>query len=97
MGVSGSAGPQQGNDGLELAYCNQGRAGVLYPDLAAQRLCIDGRKVYPSGIGRLDCGRTVMPGKKYRIKLTPEEQQELKALVSRGGRRISRPTPASCC
>ena len=25
-----------------------------------------------------------MPGKKYRIKLTPEEQQELKKLVSRG-------------
>ena len=25
-----------------------------------------------------------MPGKKYRIKLNAEEQQELKALVSRG-------------
>ncbi len=25
-----------------------------------------------------------MPVKKYRIKLTPEEQQELKALVSKG-------------
>ena len=25
-----------------------------------------------------------MPAKKYRIKLTTEEQQELKALVSRG-------------
>ena len=39
-----------------------------------------------------------MTAKKYRVKLSTEEQQELKALVSRGGRRhIGRPMPAFCC
>ena len=36
--------------------------------------------------------------KRYRVKLSAEEQQELKTLVSvAGGRLTSRPTGASCC
>ena len=37
-----------------------------------------------------------MANKKYRVRLTTHEQQELKALVSRGLRRINRPMRASC-
>ena len=37
-----------------------------------------------------------MPAKKYRVRLSEEERQELKGLVSMG-HLISRPTPASCC
>ena len=36
--------------------------------------------------------------KKYRVELRVEEQEELKALVSRGrAQPIDRGTPASCC
>ena len=39
-----------------------------------------------------------MAMKRYRVKLSAEERQELKTLVSRGrGRLTSRPTGASCC
>ena len=38
-----------------------------------------------------------MPAKKYRVKLSGEEQEELKGLVSRGGRRTSRPMPGFSC
>ena len=37
-----------------------------------------------TGIGELYPRRGVVPAKKYRIELTTEEQQELKALVSKG-------------
>ena len=40
--------------------------------------------VYSTGIGGLYPRRRVVPDKKYRIELTTEEQQELKALVSKG-------------
>ena len=40
--------------------------------------------MYPTGIGELYSRRGVVPAKKYRIELTAEEQQELKALVSKG-------------
>ena len=36
--------------------------------------------------------------KKYRVKLSAEEREELKAMVSKGrSQRTSRPMPASCC
>ena len=39
-----------------------------------------------------------MPAKKYRVRLSSEEQRELKGLVSRDGRQhTNRPTPAYCC
>ena len=37
--------------------------------------------MYSAGIGELYPRRGVVPAKKYRIELTREEQQELKALV----------------
>ncbi len=40
--------------------------------------------MYSTGIGELYPRRGVVPAKKYRIELTTEEQQELKALVSKG-------------
>ena len=40
--------------------------------------------MYSTGIGELYSRRGVVPAKKYRIELTTEEQQELKALVSKG-------------
>ena len=40
--------------------------------------------MYSAGIGELYPRRGVVPAKKYRIELTTEEQQELKALVSKG-------------
>ena len=40
--------------------------------------------MYSTGIGALYPRRGVVPAKKYRIELTTEEQQELKALVSKG-------------
>ena len=40
--------------------------------------------MYSAGIGELYPRRSVVPAKKYRIELTTEEQQELKALVSKG-------------
>ncbi len=40
--------------------------------------------MYSVGIGELHPRRSVVPAKKYRIKLTTEERQELKALVSKG-------------
>ena len=40
--------------------------------------------MYCGGTGELHPGRSVVPAKKYRIELTTEEQQELKALVSKG-------------
>ncbi len=40
--------------------------------------------MYSTGIGELYSRRGVVPAKKYRIELTAEEQQELKALVSKG-------------
>ena len=40
--------------------------------------------MYSTGIGGLYPRRRAVPDKKYRIKLTTEEQQELKALVSKG-------------
>ena len=40
--------------------------------------------MYSTGIGELYSSRGVVPAKKYRIELTTEEQQELKALVSKG-------------
>ena len=40
--------------------------------------------MYSAGIGELHPRRSVVPAKKCRIKLTTEERQELKALVSRG-------------
>ncbi len=40
--------------------------------------------MYSDGIGELYSRRGVVPAKKYRIELTTEEQQELKALVSKG-------------
>ena len=40
--------------------------------------------MYSAGIGELYPRRGVVPAKKYRIELTREEQQELKALVSKG-------------
>jgi hypothetical protein len=40
--------------------------------------------VYSAGIGELYPRRGVVPAKKYHIELTAEEQQELKALVSKG-------------
>ena len=39
--------------------------------------------MYSVGIGEFP-RRSVVPDKKYRIKLTTEERQELKALVSKG-------------
>ncbi len=54
--------------------------------------------MYSTGIGELYSRRGVVPAKKYRIELTAEEQQELKALVSKGrAARTSRPMHASCC
>ena len=54
--------------------------------------------MYSAGIDELYPRRGVVPAKKYRIELTTEEQQELKALVSKGGQqRTSRPMHASCC
>ena len=42
--------------------------------------------MYSAGIGELYPRRGVVPAKKYRIELTTEEQQELKALnQSQGG------------
>ena len=40
--------------------------------------------MYSAGIGESYPRRGVVPAKKYRIELTTEEQQELKALVSKG-------------
>ena len=40
--------------------------------------------MYSAGIGELYPRRGVVPAKKYHIELTAEEQQELKALVSKG-------------
>ena len=40
--------------------------------------------MYSTGIGELYPRRGVVPAEKYRIELTTEEQQELKALVSKG-------------
>ena len=40
--------------------------------------------MYSASIGELYSRRGVVPAKKYRIELTAEEQQELKALVSKG-------------
>ncbi len=40
--------------------------------------------MYSTGIGELYPRRGVVPAKKYHIELTAEEQQELKALVSKG-------------
>ena len=40
--------------------------------------------MYSTGIDELHPRRSVVPDKKYRIKLTTEERQELKALVSKG-------------
>ena len=40
--------------------------------------------MYSTGIGALYPRRGVVPAKKYHIELTAEEQQELKALVSKG-------------
>ena len=40
--------------------------------------------MYSAGIGELCPRRGVVPAKKYCIELTTEEQQELKALVSKG-------------
>ena len=40
--------------------------------------------MYSAGIDELYPRRGVVPAKKYRIELTTEEQQELKALVSKG-------------
>ena len=40
--------------------------------------------MYSAGIGELYPRRGVVPAKKYSIELTTEEQQELKALVSKG-------------
>ena len=40
--------------------------------------------MYSAGIGELYPRRGVVPAKKYHIELTTEEQQELKALVSKG-------------
>ena len=55
--------------------------------------------MYSTGIGELYPRRGVVPAKKYRIELTTEEQQELKALVfpRDGQQRTSRPMHASCC
>ena len=39
-----------------------------------------------------------MSASKYRVQLTTDERQELKVLVSRGGRRhTGRLMPAPCC
>ena len=43
---------------------------------------------------RIGPGRSVVPAKKYRIQLTQEEQQELRALVSRGRAAAYRQTHA---
>ena len=57
--------------------------------------------MYSAGIGELYPRRGVVPAKKYRIELTTEEQQELKAPVSKGRaaaykqQRTSRPMHAS--
>ena len=52
--------------------------------------------MYSTGIGELYSRRGVVPAKKYRIELTTEEQQELKALFPRDGQqRTSRPMHAS--
>ena len=40
--------------------------------------------MYSTDIGELYPRRGVVPAKKYHIELTAEEQQELKALVSKG-------------
>ena len=40
--------------------------------------------MYSASIGELYPRRGVVPAKKYHIELTTEEQQELKALVSKG-------------
>ncbi len=46
--------------------------------------------MYSAGIGELHPRRGVVPAKKYRIELTTEEQQELKALVFPPGTRASK-------
>ena len=50
--------------------------------------------MYSAGIGELYPMRGVVPAKKYRIELTREEQQELKALVSKGRAAASKQTHA---
>ena len=56
--------------------------------------------MYSTGIGELYSRRGVVPAKKYRIELTTEEQQELKALVSKGRAAAYKQTHARifiCC